>query len=56
MLKFILQLAVGLAGFFVAAHVVGWLMPVFTNPIVFTVVVGFVVVVAIGIAVRTYVD
>jgi putative effector of murein hydrolase len=56
MLKLILQLTVGLAGFFVAAHVVGWLMPVFTNPIVFTVVVGFVVVVAIGIAVRTYVD
>lgn len=53
MLKFICQLAVGLAGFFVAAHVVGWLMPVFTNPIVFTMVVGFVVVAAISIAVRS---
>lgn len=53
MLKFILQLAVALAAFFVAAHVVGWLMPVFTNPIVFTVVVGFFVVAAISIVVRS---
>jgi hypothetical protein len=52
MLKFILQLAVGLAGFFVLAHVAGWLMPVFTNPIVFMVFVGFVVVLALKIAVR----
>jgi hypothetical protein len=53
MLKFILQLAVGLAGFFGAAHVIGWLMPVFTNPIVFVAVVGFFAVVAIRIAVRS---
>jgi hypothetical protein len=53
MLKFVSQLAVGLAGFFVLAHVVGWLMPVFTNPIVFVAVVGFFVVVAIKIAVRS---
>jgi hypothetical protein len=53
MLKFILQLFVGLAGFFVLAHVAGWLMPVFTNPIVFIVVVGLFVVVAIKIAVRS---
>jgi hypothetical protein len=53
MLKFILQLAVAMAGFFVAAHVIGWFMPVFTNPVVFCVVVGFFVVVAIKIAVRS---
>ena len=53
MLKFILQLAVCMAVFFVAAHVVGWLMPVFTNPVVFVAVVGFFVVVAIKIAVRS---
>jgi len=52
MLKFIFQLAVGLAVFFVLAHIAGWLMPVFTNPIVFVSVVGFFVVVAIKIAVR----
>ena len=53
MMKFMLQLAVGLAGFVAVAHVLGWLMPVFTNPIVFIVVVGFFVVVAIKIAVRS---
>jgi hypothetical protein len=53
MLKFISQLAVALAGFFILAHVAGWLMPVFTNPIVFTVVVGLFVFVAIKIAVRS---
>lgn len=52
MLKFIFQLAVGLAGFFVLAHVAGWLMPIFTNPIVFTVVVAFVGLFAVKIAVR----
>jgi len=52
MLKFIWQLVVGLAGFFIVAHIVGWLMPVFTNPIVFTIVVGLFVVLAIRIAVR----
>jgi hypothetical protein len=52
MLKFILQLLVGLAGFFVLAHVAGWLMPVFTNPIVFTIIVSFIVLFAIKIAVR----
>jgi hypothetical protein len=30
----------------------GWLMPVFTNPIVFCLVVGFIGLVAIRIAVR----
>jgi xanthine/uracil permease len=53
MLKFILQLAVGLAGFFVLAHVAGWLMPVFTNPIVFTVVVFLIGLFAIKVAVRS---
>jgi hypothetical protein len=53
MLKFILQLAVAVAGFFVFAHIAGWLMLVFTNPIVFTVVVGLFVVVAVKIAVRS---
>jgi hypothetical protein len=52
MLKFISQLAVGLAGFFVLAHVAGWLMPVFTNPIVFTLVVAFIGLFAIRVAVR----
>jgi hypothetical protein len=53
MLKFILQLAVGLAGFFVLAHVAGWLMPVFTNPIVFTVFVVLIGLFAIKLAVRS---
>jgi hypothetical protein len=52
MLKFILQLAVGLAGFFVLAHVAGWLMFVFTNPIVFTVVVVLIGLFAVKVAVR----
>jgi hypothetical protein len=52
MLKFILQLAVMLAGFIASCYVLGWLMPILTNPIVFMVVVGFFVVVAIKIAVR----
>lgn len=52
MLKFIMQLAVGLAGFFILAHVAGWLMPVFTNPIVFTVFVALVALFAVKIAVR----
>jgi hypothetical protein len=52
MLKFILQLAVGLAGFFVLAHVAGWLMPIFTNPIVFVVIVSLISLFAIKIAVR----
>jgi putative effector of murein hydrolase len=52
MLKFILQLAVGLAGFFILSHVAGWLMPVFTNPIVFTVVVVLIGLFAVKIAVR----
>jgi hypothetical protein len=52
MLKFILQLAVALAGFFVFAHVAGWLMPVFTNPIVFTVCVALIGLFAIKVAVR----
>ena len=52
MLKFILQLFVGLAGFFLLAHIAGWLMPVFTNPIVFILVVAFIGLFAIKIAVR----
>jgi hypothetical protein len=52
MLKFILQLAVGLAGFFILAHIAGWLMPVFTNPIVFTVCVALIGLFAIKVAVR----
>jgi hypothetical protein len=52
MLKFILQLLVALAGFFVFAHVAGWLMLVFTNPIVFTVCVALVGLFAVKIAVR----
>jgi hypothetical protein len=53
MLKFILQLLVGLAGFFVLAHIAGWLMPVFTNPIVFTICVALIGLFAIKIAVRS---
>jgi hypothetical protein len=52
MLKFILQLAVGLTGFFAFMFLMGLLMPVFTNPIVFCLVVGFIGLVAIRIAVR----
>jgi hypothetical protein len=52
MLKFILQLAVALAGFFVFAHVAGWLMLVFTNPIVFTVCVVLIGLFVIKVAVR----
>jgi len=47
-----LQLAVALAGFYIVAHVAGWLMPVFTNPIVFTVVVVLIGLFAIKVAVR----
>jgi hypothetical protein len=53
MLKFILQLAVGLAGFFILAHIAGWLMPIFTNPIVFVVIVSLVGLFAIKIAFRS---
>jgi hypothetical protein len=53
MLKFILQLAIGLAGFFVLMYVLGFLMPIFTNPIVFTVVVAVIGLFAIKIAVRS---
>ena len=53
MLKFMLQLAVALAGFFVFAHVAGWLMPIFTNPIVFIVIVSLIGLFAIKIAVRS---
>jgi hypothetical protein len=52
MLKFILQLAVGLAGFFILAHVAGWLMPIFTHPIVFTVCVALIGLFALKIAFR----
>jgi hypothetical protein len=53
MLKFILQLAVALAGFFIFAHVAGWLMLVFTNPIVFTICVALIALFAIKVAVRS---
>ena len=52
MLKFISQLAIGLAGFFALMFIVGWLMPIFTNPIVFCVVVALFVVFAVKLAVR----
>jgi hypothetical protein len=53
MLKFMLQLAVLLAGFFVFMFLMGLLMPVFTNPIVFTVIVVFIVLGVISHAVRS---
>lgn len=53
MLKFISQLAVALAGFFILAHIAGWLMLVFTNPIVFTICVALIGLFAIKIAVRS---
>ena len=53
MMKFILQLALGLAGFFALMFILGWLMPIFTNPIVFTAVVSFIVLFAFKIAVRS---
>jgi putative effector of murein hydrolase len=52
MLKFISQLAVALAGFFIFAHVAGWLMLVFTNPIVFTICVALIGLFALKIAFR----
>ena len=53
MMKFILQLAVALSGFFVLMYVLGFLMPIFTNPIVFTILVSFIVLFAVKIAVRS---
>lgn len=53
MLKFIFQLAVALVGFFALMHVLGFLMPIFTNPIVFTVIVAFIGLLAVKIAVRS---
>lgn len=53
MLKFILQLAIALAGFFALMFILGWLMPIFTNPIVFTVMVVFIVLGVISHAVRS---
>ena len=53
MLKFILQLAIALAGFFALMYVLGWLMPIFTNPIVFVVIVSLIGLFAIKIAVRS---
>lgn len=53
MMKFILQLAVMLAGFFALMYVLGFLMPIFTNPIVFTVIVALIGLFAIKIAVRS---
>jgi uncharacterized protein (DUF2062 family) len=53
MLKFILQLAVLLAVFIASCYVLGWLMPILTNPIVFVVLVGFIALLAVKIAVRS---
>jgi hypothetical protein len=53
MLKFILQLAVALSGFFALMFILGWLMPIFTNPIVFVVIVGLIGLFAVKIAVRS---
>lgn len=53
MLKFILQLAIGLTGFFALMFILGWLMPIFTNPIVFTIIVALIALTAIKIAVRS---
>lgn len=53
MLKFIFQLVVALAGFFVLMHVLGFLMTIFTNPIIFTVFVAFIGLLAVKIAVRS---
>ena len=52
MLKFILQLAVFMSAFIALMYVLGWLMLVFTNPIVFTVIMAFIVVALIKIFVR----
>lgn len=53
MLKFILQLAVLLAGFFAFMFLMSVMMPIFTNPIVFTVIVVFIVLGVISHAVRS---
>jgi hypothetical protein len=53
MFKFILQLFIGVTGFIAFFFVASLLEPVFTNPIVFVCLVGFVVVVAVKIAVRS---
>lgn len=53
MLKFILQLAALLAGFFVFMFLMSVLMPVLTNPIVFTVIVALIGLFAVKIAVRS---
>lgn len=53
MMKFILQLAIGLAGFFALMFILGWLMPIFTNPIVFVVIVSLIGLFAVKIAVRS---
>jgi len=53
MLKFLLQLAVGLTGFLALLFVASLLEPVFTNPIVFTVIIVFIVLGVISHAVRS---
>jgi hypothetical protein len=52
MLKFILQLAVFMSAFIGLMFLLSLLEPVFTNPIVFTVIMGFIVVAVIKIFVR----
>jgi hypothetical protein len=53
MLKFLLQLAVWLTGFLALLFVASLLEPVFTNPIVFVVIVSLIALFAIKIAVRS---
>jgi hypothetical protein len=52
MLKFILQVFALVAVVIALMFVAGWLMPVFTNPIVFTILVAFIGLFAVKIAVR----
>lgn len=53
MLKFILQVFAVVAGFVALMYVLGFLMPIFTNPIVFTVIVALIGLFAVKIAVRS---
>jgi hypothetical protein len=52
MLKFILQVFALVATLIVLMFVLGWLMPIFTNPIVFVVIVSLIGLFAVKIAVR----
>jgi hypothetical protein len=52
MIRFALQLTVFLAGFFAFCYVLGFLMPIFTHPVVFMAVVGFFILFALRLAFR----